>query len=114
MTRPSSVYARCAPFAKRARLTKLCGRNSELALLLERWQSVTTGLQVGMTASALDARGRIVLASQAGHVLVSANDGASFSAVRVEQPVPAAAVAEAASGALVVAGPRGAQPLALP
>jgi photosystem II stability/assembly factor-like uncharacterized protein len=78
------------------------------------WQSVTTGLQVGMTASALDARGRIVLASQAGHVLVSANDGATFSAVRIEQPVPAAAVAEAAPGELVVAGPRGAQPLALP
>jgi photosystem II stability/assembly factor-like uncharacterized protein len=78
------------------------------------WQNVTTGLQVGMTASALDARGRIVLASQAGHVLVSANDGASFTAVRVEQPVPAAAVAEAASGTVVVAGPRGAQPLALP
>jgi photosystem II stability/assembly factor-like uncharacterized protein len=78
------------------------------------WQSITTGLQVGMTASALDARGRIVLASQAGHVLVSANDGASFSAVRVEQPAPAAAVAEAGPGELVVAGPRGAQPLALP
>ncbi len=44
------------------------------------WQQVDTGLQVGMTASALDDDGRIVLVSQAGHVLASADDGASFSA----------------------------------
>ncbi len=78
------------------------------------WHSVTTGLQVGMTASAIDARGRFVLVSQAGHLLVSADDGTSFTAAHIAQPVPAAAVAEVAPGTFVVAGPRGAQALALP
>ncbi|HEX3139738.1 MAG TPA: YCF48-related protein [Rhizobacter sp.] len=78
------------------------------------WQTLTTGLQVGMTASAIDAQGRFMLVSQAGHLLVSSDDGATFNAARLERPVPAAAVIEAAPGALVVAGPRGAQALALP
>jgi photosystem II stability/assembly factor-like uncharacterized protein len=78
------------------------------------WAAVPTGLQVGLTASAIDSRGRIVLASQAGHVLLSADDGASFTAARIERPLPAAAVVAAASGTLVVAGPRGVQPLSLP
>lgn len=39
-------------FARRARLTKLCGRNSEICLLLERWESVSR-----------DKRGRAVLIS---------------------------------------------------
>ena len=33
------------------------------------WQTVNTGLQVGLTASSIDAQGRIVIVSQAGHVL---------------------------------------------
>jgi photosystem II stability/assembly factor-like uncharacterized protein len=78
------------------------------------WTSIPTGLQVGLTASAVDAKGRIVFASQAGHVLVSADDGASFAPARLERPVPAAAVIAAAGGTLVVAGPRGVQPIALP
>jgi class 3 adenylate cyclase/tetratricopeptide (TPR) repeat protein len=43
-------------FAKRARLTKLCGRNAELGLLVERWQTVTT-----------DRRGQaVVISGEAG------------------------------------------------
>ncbi|MEJ5989895.1 YCF48-related protein [Ramlibacter sp. PS3R-8] len=76
------------------------------------WQPVATNVQVGITASAVDG-GRILLASQAGHLFVSSDDGAKFSAVALERPFPAAAVLGTAPGRVLVAGPRGvlAQPL---
>lgn len=77
------------------------------------WQPVTTGLQTGLPAATLDARGRFVLVSQAGHVLASADDGTSFTPVANPRPLPAAAVA-ALPGALVLAGPRGLQSLPVP
>src|SRR5262249_4228970 len=52
------------------------------------WQPVNTGLQVGLTASTLDADGRFVIVSQAGHVLTSRDDGASFTAAPLKQPLP--------------------------
>jgi photosystem II stability/assembly factor-like uncharacterized protein len=73
------------------------------------WQSVATGVGVGLTASTLDERGRIVIVSQAGHVLASGDDGASFAPLKIERPTPAAAVASAGPGLLAVAGPRGVQ-----
>jgi photosystem II stability/assembly factor-like uncharacterized protein len=78
------------------------------------WQTVNTGLQVGLTASHTDAQGRIVVVSQAGHVLVSRDDGASFTPAKTDKPVPAAAVALVGPAALVIGGPRGLAPLALP
>ncbi|MGJ7509838.1 WD40/YVTN/BNR-like repeat-containing protein [Variovorax sp. GT1P44] len=78
------------------------------------WQQTPTGLQVGMTAGMRQADGRIVLVSQAGHVLTSNDDGASFKAASVGRTLPAAAVAATAGHALVIAGPRGAQTLQLP
>lgn len=77
------------------------------------WQGLNTGVPVGLTAGTLDAKGRIVLASQTGHLLTSQDDGASFASVRLDRPVPAAAVL-AKGDALIVAGPRGVQALALP
>jgi photosystem II stability/assembly factor-like uncharacterized protein len=76
------------------------------------WQKIETGLQVGLTGGATEA-GRIVLVSQAGHVLVSSDDGASFKPLKIERPLPAAAVAGAGKDTVVIAGPRGvrAQPL---
>jgi photosystem II stability/assembly factor-like uncharacterized protein len=71
------------------------------------WQPVNTGLQVGLTAATVDVDGRILIVSQAGHVLVSRDDGASFKAAQIEQPVPAAAVIGATKESIVVAGPRG-------
>lgn len=78
------------------------------------WQPVTTGLQVGLTASSTDAQRRIVIVSQAGHVLISRNDGASFAPVKLDKPLPAAAVALAGASTIVVGGPRGLAPQALP
>ena len=77
----------------------------------QSWQSVPTGVGVGLTASAFDERGRMIIVSQAGHVLMSSDDGASFALVKVERPIPAAAVVSAGPGALVIAGPRGVQTL---
>jgi photosystem II stability/assembly factor-like uncharacterized protein len=76
------------------------------------WQKVETGLQVGLTGGTAEA-GRMVLVSQAGHVLVSADDGASFKPLKIERPTPAAAVVGAGQDVVVIAGPRGAraQPL---
>jgi photosystem II stability/assembly factor-like uncharacterized protein len=71
------------------------------------WQSVPTGLQVGLTGSTVDANGRFVIVSQAGHVLVSSDDGASFKLAKIQQPVPAAAVLTAGNDGVVVGGPRG-------
>ena len=75
------------------------------------WASVATGVNVGLTGATIDERGRIVLVSQAGHVLVSSDDGASFAPVKVERPLPAAAVVAANADTLVLAGPRGASTL---
>jgi photosystem II stability/assembly factor-like uncharacterized protein len=70
------------------------------------WSKVETGLQVGLTGGAAH-EGRLVLVSQAGHVLVSRDDGASFVLGKSERSLPAAAVVGAGAGALVIAGPRG-------
>jgi photosystem II stability/assembly factor-like uncharacterized protein len=78
------------------------------------WNVVATGLQVGMTASTTDADGRILLASQAGHLLASRDDGATFAPLKIERPFPAAAVLGVAPGQVLVAGPRGVQAQTLP
>jgi photosystem II stability/assembly factor-like uncharacterized protein len=78
------------------------------------WQPVNTGLQVGLTGSSVDAEGRIVIVSQAGHVLVSRDDGASFALAKIDKPTPAAAVAIVGKSALVVGGPRGVAAQTLP
>jgi photosystem II stability/assembly factor-like uncharacterized protein len=76
------------------------------------WKKIETGLQVGLTGGAAEA-GLIVLVSQAGHVLMSTDDGASFKPLKIEQPLPAAAVLVADKDVVVIGGPRGirAQPL---
>ena len=71
------------------------------------WQPVNTGLQVGLTAATIASEGRILIVSQAGHVLVSRDDGASFKTAQIERPVPAAAVIGATKDSIVVAGSRG-------
>ena len=70
------------------------------------WSKAETGLQVGLIGGT-EHEGRLVLVSQAGHLLVSRDDGASFAPMKVERAVPGAAVIGAGSAAVVVAGPRG-------
>lgn len=73
------------------------------------WHAIDTRLQVGLTGSAVAPDGRIVIVSQAGHILVSSDDGASFKPARVERPAPAAAVVAAGQDTVIVGGPRGVQ-----
>lgn len=70
------------------------------------WALVPTGVGVGLTAGTVDGQGRLLLVSQAGHVLLSRDDGASFTPLKTDRPLPAAAVA-VAGRTLVVGGPRG-------
>ena len=70
------------------------------------WQPVETGLQVGLTANARAADGSWLLASQAGHVLVSHDGALSFQPLKLARSQPASALLSGSAG-LVIAGPRG-------
>ena len=78
------------------------------------WQKVATGVQAGLTAAAVLPDARFALLSQAGQVLLSADDGASFHAFRQAAPGPTSALAVAAGGKLVLAGAGGVRVQALP
>jgi photosystem II stability/assembly factor-like uncharacterized protein len=76
------------------------------------WTAVDTGLQQALTAGIVLADGGLALLSQGGDVLLSRDQGRSFVRQPESQPLPAAALAQAADGALVVAGLRGVRRLA--
>ncbi len=71
------------------------------------WQKVETGVPVGLMGATVTADGRIVLVSQGGHVLLSSDDGVSFTQAKLDQPLPAAAVAALDGNTLAMVGPRG-------
>lgn len=71
------------------------------------WSKVELGLPLSITAGTVTANGRIILLSQAGHVLVSADDGASFQQQPNNGQAPVAAALVSDSGSLVLAGARG-------
>ena len=71
------------------------------------WLKVETSVQGGLLGGTLTGDGKIVLVSQGGHVLVSGDDGASFSQVKVEQATPAAAVAALDNNTLALVGQQG-------
>lgn len=71
------------------------------------WSKVDTRIPVGLTAATVMPDGRLVLASQAGHMLVSSDAGATFTLLSAESAFPAAAVVAADAKKLVIAGPRG-------
>jgi photosystem II stability/assembly factor-like uncharacterized protein len=71
------------------------------------WQALPAASAAGIVSGALCANGDIILASQAGELLVSSDDGVSFGAVATTQRLPISSVASANDGALVVAGPAG-------
>ncbi|HCS46185.1 MAG TPA: glycosyl hydrolase [Pseudomonas sp.] len=77
------------------------------------WSQVELGLPSSITASTVTHDGRIVLLSQAGHVLVSVDDGASFKLQPQNGLAPVAAAQVSGSGALVLSGVRGLRQLPL-
>jgi photosystem II stability/assembly factor-like uncharacterized protein len=77
------------------------------------WTPIATHVQVTFTSSARNEHGDLLLATQTGQVLASTDGGATFAALTLPSRVPASAVL-ATSDALIVAGPRGLQRIALP
>lgn len=71
------------------------------------WQKIETGLQDGITGSAACNARRIVLVSQSGRMLLSDNGGENFRPVKLDQAVPASAVACLGKDVSVIAGARG-------
>ncbi|WP_130905222.1 YCF48-related protein [Pseudomonas sp. Sample_22] len=77
------------------------------------WSALDSGLRVSITAGLIDARGNYRLFTQGGQMLVSQGTGAQLRLLRQPVPTPVAGATQSATGALVVAGSRGAQTLAL-
>ncbi len=75
------------------------------------WTALDSGLHVSITAGIVDTNGHYRLFTQGGQRLVSKGAGADMQLVRQPEPLPVAGAAQAANGALVVVGSRGAQAL---
>lgn len=71
------------------------------------WSKIDIGLPLSITTSSVTTDGRIVLVSQAGHVLVSSDEGASFHLQPNTALAPVAAAQVTSGGSLVLAGTRG-------
>jgi photosystem II stability/assembly factor-like uncharacterized protein len=71
------------------------------------WLKIATGVQSGLNAGAVLDDGRLVLASQDGTLLVSADDGRSFAPAGGIAPLPIFGVAAAGAGHLALVGYRG-------
>ncbi|MNQ59783.1 Ycf48-like protein [compost metagenome] len=72
----------------------------------QSWQQLDSGLQVSISAAALDARGDYRLFTQAGHMLRAGAD-AALQLLPQAQQSPVAGATLAANGALVLVGTRG-------
>lgn len=73
----------------------------------QQWQAVDTGINTSLTAAGFDRDGQLWLASQAGDLLLSRDDGASFSLVPQRARGPVTALASDAGSGLVLVGERG-------
>ncbi|MFJ4384730.1 WD40/YVTN/BNR-like repeat-containing protein [Pseudomonas sp. NPDC089408] len=73
----------------------------------QQWQAVDTGINTSLTAAGFDRDGQLWLASQAGDLLLSRDDGASFSPVPQRARGPVTALANDAGSGLVLVGERG-------
>lgn len=68
------------------------------------WTKVDTGVTTGLAGGLVRSDGSIVLVSQAGQVLLSSDNGASFSRMKIATTAPAFAVSDDGNGAIVMAG----------
>lgn len=71
------------------------------------WQKVETGVQAGLTGATVTEDGKIILVSQNGDVLVSGNDGISFTPLKTEKSIFATSVAAINKETLLIGGIRG-------
>lgn len=73
----------------------------------ESWTKVQTGVELSITAGTVAADGRLVLLTQAGHVLVSRDNGVSFHPAEQSRLLPVSAATAQGADSLALAGPRG-------
>ena len=73
------------------------------------WNKIETGAPIGLTDAIVTEDGWFVLVNQAGHVLLSSDDGVSFTPLKIEHPVPASGVTSLDRNTLVIVGLGGAQ-----
>ncbi|WP_026020370.1 WD40/YVTN/BNR-like repeat-containing protein [Pseudomonas putida] len=73
----------------------------------QQWQPVNTGINTSLTAAGIDRDGQLWLASQAGDLLLSRDDGASFSQVPQNARGPVTALVSDTGNGLVLVGERG-------
>jgi photosystem II stability/assembly factor-like uncharacterized protein len=71
------------------------------------WVKLDTGLASAVVASARTSSDATLLADSGGRVVVSEDGGRTFAKVALKQPVPVTGLADAGSGRLAIAGPRG-------
>jgi len=71
------------------------------------WHRIETGLQEGLTSGAPLGEQGVILASQAGRLLVSTDGGERFSSLKLDRASPASSVQPLGTDAVVVAGARG-------
>ena len=72
-----------------------------------QWQPVSTGVNTSLTTAGVDRDGQLWLASQAGDLLLSRDDGASFSLMPQSARGPVTALATDTGNGLVLVGERG-------
>lgn len=71
------------------------------------WVKSQTGVETGLEGGTVMPDGRIVLVSHGGQIIVSADDGKTFSPIRLGSGAPLAAVVAAGRGVVAVAGSAG-------
>lgn len=71
------------------------------------WHKLDTRVPTTLTGGTVTKDGRIALVTLLGSVLVSGEDGATFSPLVSRQTLPAAAITETEAGSLAIAGIRG-------
>ena len=79
----------------------------------QSWTALDSGLHISLTAGLIDAQGNYRLFTQGGQMLVSQGSGAQLKLTTQPAPIPVAGATQSATGALVVAGSRGARTLAI-
>ncbi|ADR60287.1 glycosyl hydrolase [Pseudomonas putida JB] len=73
----------------------------------KQWELLDTGINASLTAAGIDRDGEFWLASQAGDLLLSRDDGASFKPVAHSPRSPVTALVSDAGNGLVLVGERG-------
>ncbi|MCY1543767.1 hypothetical protein D9M68_795980 [compost metagenome] len=79
----------------------------------QSWSKVEIDVALSVTAGTVTRDGRIVLLSQAGHVLVSGDDGATFRLNQQTRLSPVSAATAQGHDSLVLAGVRGVRVLSV-